>query len=135
MLNHITRRHFNQSLAAISLYGATQNSHIVAAQEKPDASVAKARQRTAVGANVAATVHPLASHAALNTYKLGGNAIDAAIAAALCLGVVDGHNSGLGGGCLMLIRTQGGAIHAIDGRETLSDAGILNAFDLVSGGW
>ena len=47
MLNHITRRHFNQSLAAISLYGATQNSHIVAAQEKPDASVAKARQRTA----------------------------------------------------------------------------------------
>jgi gamma-glutamyltranspeptidase/glutathione hydrolase len=51
-------------------------------------------------------------------YQNGGNAIDAAIAAALCLGVVDGHNSGLGGGCLMLIRTQGGALHAIDGRET-----------------
>ncbi len=122
MFNPITRRNFNQSLAAMSIYGVTQNSHQVLAQEKPNATIAKVRQRTVVGANVAATVHPLASQAALNTYKLGGNAVDAAIAAALCLGVVDGHNSGLGGGCLMLIRTQGGAIHAIDGRETAPSA-------------
>ena len=128
MINPITRRQFTQSLvaqslvaqslAATALYGATQNQQTVIGQEKPNAAVSNASQRTALGANVAATVHPIASKAALNMYKLGGNAVDAAIAAALCLGVVDGHNSGLGGGCLMLIRTQGGAIHAIDGRET-----------------
>jgi len=86
-------------------------------QEKPGDAAAKQTKRNAVGANVAATVHPIASQAALSMYKSGGNAVDAAIAAALCLGVVDGHNSGIGGGCLMLIRTQQGAIHAIDGRE------------------
>jgi len=86
-------------------------------QDKPRDAATKPKMRTAVGGNVAATVHPIASHAALSMYKNGGNAVDAAIAAALCLGVVDGHNSGIGGGCLMLIRTQLGAIHAIDGRE------------------
>lgn len=70
------------------------------------------------GANVAATVHPLASLAAVSMYKLGGNAIDAAAAAALCLGVVDGHNSGIGGGCLILVRLADGTCYAIDGRET-----------------
>jgi gamma-glutamyltranspeptidase/glutathione hydrolase len=65
-----------------------------------------------------ATVHPLASDAALNAFKRGGNAIDAAVAAALTLGVVDGHNSGLGGGCFLLIRRASGDAIAIDGRET-----------------
>ena len=43
--------------------------------------------------------HPLATQAALQAYDKGGNAVDAAVAAALTLGVVDGHNSGIGGGC------------------------------------
>lgn len=70
------------------------------------------------GRSVAATVHPLASLAAVSMYKQGGNAIDAAAAAALCLGVVDGHNSGIGGGCLILVRLADGSSYAIDGRET-----------------
>jgi len=41
---------------------------------------------------IAATVHPLASAAAVQTMRDGGNAIDAAVAAALTLGVVDGEN-------------------------------------------
>lgn len=64
-----------------------------------------------------ATVHPLASRAAMDAFDRGGNAVDAAVAAALTLGVVDGHNSGLGGGCFMLIRRADGTILAIDGRE------------------
>ena len=133
MKTPITRRQFTQSLitqslAATTLYAATQNQQTVIGQEKQNAVVTNSVQRTAVGANVAATVHPIASKAALNMYKLGGNAVDAAIAAALCLGVVDGHNSGLGGGCLMLIRTQGGAIHAIDGRETAPAAASATMF-------
>src|SRR5262245_21480105 len=67
---------------------------------------------------VAATIHPVATDAAVKTMQRGGNAIDAAVAAALTLAVVDGHNSGIGGGCFMLIRTAKGKIVAIDGRET-----------------
>ncbi|MFM9067095.1 MAG: gamma-glutamyltransferase, partial [Planctomycetota bacterium] len=51
-----------------------------------------------------ATVHPLATQAGVSALERGGNAVDAAVAAALTLGVVDGHNSGIGGGCLILVR-------------------------------
>ena len=64
-----------------------------------------------------ASVHPLATDAGLAAYESGGNALDAAIATALTLGVVDNHNSGLGGGCFILIRQPDGKILAIDGRE------------------
>ncbi|TWT78426.1 Gamma-glutamyltranspeptidase precursor [Posidoniimonas polymericola] len=65
-----------------------------------------------------ATVNPLATDAAEQIYRDGGNAVDAAITAALTLGVVDGHNSGIGGGCLILVRSPDGEFLAIDGRET-----------------
>jgi gamma-glutamyltranspeptidase / glutathione hydrolase len=72
-----------------------------------------------IGTNGAiATVHPLATDAAVQAIKRGGNAVDATVAAALTLGVVDGHNSGIGGGCFLLIRTERGALVAIDGRDT-----------------
>jgi gamma-glutamyltranspeptidase / glutathione hydrolase len=75
--------------------------------------------RAAVGRHwAAATVHPLATQAAMNAFARGGNAFDAAVAAAFMLGVVDGHNSGIGGGCFVLARTAGGEFVAIDGRET-----------------
>ena len=64
-----------------------------------------------------ASVHPLATQAGVNALKRGGNAVDAAIATALTLGVVDGHNSGIGGGCFILIRTKDGSVTCIDGRE------------------
>ncbi|MFP6602801.1 MAG: gamma-glutamyltransferase, partial [Pirellulaceae bacterium] len=63
------------------------------------------------------SVHPLATDAGLNALKAGGNAVDAAVATALTLGVVDGFNSGIGGGCFILIRRQDGTLLAIDGRE------------------
>ena len=64
-----------------------------------------------------ASVHPRATEAGLEAARRGGNAVDAAIATALTLGIVDGHNSGIGGGCFILIRTADGTISAIDGRE------------------
>ena len=66
----------------------------------------------------AVTVHPLATKAAQKVFQQGGNAVDATVAAALTLGVVDGFNSGIGGGCFMLIRKPDGTFSAIDGRET-----------------
>jgi gamma-glutamyltranspeptidase/glutathione hydrolase len=65
-----------------------------------------------------ATVHPLATQAGIDALARGGNAVDAAIAAGLTLGVVDGKNSGIGGGCFILIRRADGKLIAIDGRET-----------------
>src|SRR5436190_12384933 len=65
-----------------------------------------------------ASVHPLATDAGIAALRKGGNAVDAAIAVGLTLGVVDAHNSGLGGGCFILIRRADGKLFAIDGRET-----------------
>lgn len=67
--------------------------------------------------NMVATVHPLATEAGLNALREGGNAVDAAVAAALTLGVVDGYNSGIGGGCFLLIRSPEGGVFAVDARE------------------
>lgn len=65
----------------------------------------------------AASVNPLATEAAVQAYQKGGNAVDAAVATGLTLGVVDGHNSGIGGGCFFVIRAADGTITCIDGRE------------------
>src|SRR5438552_11816700 len=77
---------------------------------------------------IVATVHPLATDAAIESFQKGGNAIDAAVAAALTLGVVDGHNSGLGGGCFLLIRLDDSSLAAIDGRETAPGAARRDMF-------
>jgi len=77
---------------------------------------------------IAATVHPIASTAAIQAMREGGNAIDAAVVAALTLGVVDAHNSGIGGGCFMLIRLADHSIVAIDGREQAPAAATRDMF-------
>ncbi len=66
---------------------------------------------------IVASVHPLATRAGIDALKNGGNAIDAAVAVGLTLGIVDGHNSGIGGGCFFLIRRANGEFVALDGRE------------------
>ena len=69
------------------------------------------------GKGAVATVTPLATQAGIDALENGGNAIDAAVAAALTLGVVDSHNSGIGGGAFVLVRYADGTIDALDGRE------------------
>src|SRR5687767_11652947 len=71
-------------------------------EEVPQSKVARGESAMAV------TVNPIATKAALNAMKEGGNAIDGAVAAALTLGVVDPHNSDIGGGCFILIRHGNG---------------------------
>jgi gamma-glutamyltranspeptidase/glutathione hydrolase len=75
-----------------------------------------------------ASVNPRATQAGLEVLKSGGNAIDAAIAVGVTLGVVDSHNSGLGGGCFMLIRRANGEVVAIDGREMAPAAATRDMF-------
>lgn len=92
----------------------------------PGLSAAPSAARGRQGA--VASVHPLASRAGLATLQKGGNAVDAAVAMALTLGVVDGHNSGIGGGCFLLIRTAKGEFFAIDGREMAGAAATRDMF-------
>ena len=75
-----------------------------------------------------ATVHPLASDAGVDAMRRGGNAVDAIVAAGLTLSVVDTHNSGIGGGCFLVIRRANGEVVAIDGRETAPAAATRDMF-------
>jgi len=58
------------------------------------------------------------SRIGIDVLREGGHAVDAAVAASLCLGVVSPASSGIGGGAFMLIRLASGEVHAYDMRET-----------------
>src|SRR3954463_6910726 len=63
---------------------------------------------TAVGSGgAAATVDPVATRAAIDVLRRGGNAIDAAVTAAAVLGVVEPYSCGVGGGGFMLVLGEG----------------------------
>ncbi len=94
---------------------------------------------------VAVTANPYATQAAANILAAGGNAVDAAIAAQMVLGLVEPQSSGLGGGGFMVYWDQEkGELHSYDGRETapmLADERLfldgekpLNMFNAVVGG-
>src|SRR3954454_22477912 len=105
------RRHpFGLALVIAGLLALFVGAQGAGAQEKPP---------TATGTGgAAASVDSLATNAAVKTLSQGDNAVDAAVAAAGVLGVVEPFSCGIGGGGFMVIRTPGGKVTTIDGRET-----------------
>lgn len=72
--------------------------------------------------------HPLASRAGADVLRAGGNAVDAAIAAALSSGVVQPTGSGLGGGGFAVVVAPDGTATTFDFREVAPGAATRDMY-------
>ncbi|KAL8047217.1 hypothetical protein ABFX02_08G225600 [Erythranthe guttata] len=78
---------------------------------------------------IVATDHGQCSTIGRDVLREGGHAVDAAVAAALCLGVVSPASSGIGGGAFMLVRLADGKTEVYDMRETAPKLSSKNMYN------
>jgi len=114
-------------LAAAMLPAALAVASLPIAQAAPRAVD---KVETAVGSGGAvATVDPEATRVGLEVLRKGGNAVDAAVAAAATLGVTEPYSAGIGGGGFFVYYDAASReVHTIDGRETAPAAMTETSF-------
>ncbi|KAL1563283.1 Gamma-glutamyltranspeptidase 3, variant 2 [Salvia divinorum] len=112
------RRCFQSSVAHhTSIHSHSINSYIVESQQA-----------------VVAADDGRCSEIGVMMLEKGGHAVDAAIATAICLGVVSPMSSGIGGGAFMLVKSSSSPFAlAIDMRETAPAAASQNMYDENTG--
>ncbi len=94
-------------------------------------SIARPILRGGVGA--AACGHPLAASAATELFRIGGGAVDAAVAAAAAVAVVLPDACGLGGDAMLLVRASDGSVTAFNGSGA-APAGLVSPVPGDGGG-
>jgi gamma-glutamyltranspeptidase/glutathione hydrolase len=113
----ISRRQLSMAAAALTL--AACHTPI---NEQPPAPELGSGYRTDLTTqhaerHMAAAANPLAAEAGREMLRMGGTAIDAAIAMQAVLTLVEPQSSGIGGGAFIML-WDGKNVHAYDGRET-----------------
>lgn len=96
-------------LTMLLIAGCTKLAHQTGdIYQPPQQKVVRSRN------GVVTTAHPLATTAGVKMLAAGGNAMDAAVAAAFTLSVVEPSMGGIGGRAQILIYTPAGGVHGID---------------------
>ncbi|WP_299548987.1 gamma-glutamyltransferase family protein [uncultured Tateyamaria sp.] len=90
------------------------------------------RSPVLASSGMCATSHPLATQTAVEILKAGGNAMDAAIAGAVLLGICEPQMTGIGGDCFVLWSDTDGKMHSLNGSGRAPMA--LDAADLRAAG-
>lgn len=98
----------------IGFYGSVLSLSLVGCQQSSPTPLKPERSQQAM----VVSAHPLATETGIAVLKTGGNAIDAAVATALAISVVEPFSAGLGGGGFVLLRREAtGEVQALDFRE------------------
>jgi len=96
-------------LTMLLIAGCTQLAHHSGdIKQLPQQKVVRSKK------GVVTTAHPLATNAGIEMLESGGNAMDAAVAAAFTLSVVEPSMGGIGGRAQILIYTPTNGVHGID---------------------
>lgn len=104
-------------------YDVAQGQKLDSSGDPEDQSVTLEQQGVSAG-------HPLAAEAGTQMLNQGGNAIDAAIAAAFAVSVVEPYASGIGGGGSVLIASPDDAPQGVDYREVVAQDGQIPASNI-----